>query len=62
MPQKMSGLIWIQTIWHHDGIPERTFEKVHYEQKKSADDKKKRKISQGAKRKQPTSHSVEVSQ
>ena len=21
----MSGLIWIQTVWHSDGIPERTF-------------------------------------
>ena len=24
-PDKMSGLIWIQTVWHSDCIPERTF-------------------------------------
>ena len=24
-PDKMSGLIWIQTVWHFDGIPERFF-------------------------------------
>ena len=35
----MSGLIWIQTIWHCDGIPERIFEKDNFE-KKSADNKK----------------------
>ena len=23
-----SGLIWIQTVWHSDGIPERNFQKV----------------------------------
>ena len=27
----MSGLIWIQTISHSDGIPERIFEKVDFE-------------------------------
>ena len=26
-PDKMSGLIWIQTVWHSDGIPKRAFEK-----------------------------------
>ena len=26
-PDKMSGLIWIQTVWHSDGIPERFFSK-----------------------------------
>ena len=35
----MSGLIWIQMVWHSDGIPERTFWK-HWFWKKSADDKK----------------------
>ena len=24
-PNEMSGLIWIQTVWHPDGIPERIF-------------------------------------
>ena len=24
-PDKMLGLIWIQTVWHSDGIPERFF-------------------------------------
>ena len=27
----MSGLIWIQTVWHFDGIPERIFQKVDFE-------------------------------
>ena len=35
----MSGLIWIQTVWHSDGIPERIFRKSWF-WKKSADDKK----------------------
>ena len=35
----MSGLIWIQTVWHSDGIPEQIFQKVDFE-KKSADEKK----------------------
>ena len=26
-PDKMSGLIWIQTVWHSYGIPERIFQK-----------------------------------
>ena len=26
----MSGLIWIQTVWHSDGIPERFFVKVNF--------------------------------
>ena len=38
----MSGLIWIQTVWHSDGIPESCFEKVNFK-KKSTDDKKKKK-------------------
>ena len=37
-PNKMSGLIWIQTVWHPDGIPERVFQKNDFENK-SADDK-----------------------
>ena len=28
---KMSGLIWIQTVWHSDGIPVRIFQKVDFE-------------------------------
>ena len=27
----MSGLIWIQTVWHCIGIPERFLEKVDFE-------------------------------
>ena len=30
-PDKMSGLIWIQSVWHSDGIPERIFRKVYFE-------------------------------
>ena len=41
----MSGLIWIQTGWHSDGIPERLFQKKMI-LKKSADGKKACKISQ----------------
>ena len=26
----MSGLIWIQTVWHSDSIPENSFEKVNF--------------------------------
>ena len=33
----MSGLIWIQTVWHSDGISERIFQKSWF-WKKSADD------------------------
>ena len=43
----MSGLIWIQIVWHSGGIPERIFQKVDFE-KKSADDKKTWKNFQGA--------------
>ena len=32
----MSGLIWIQTVWHLDGISERIFQKSWF-WKKSAD-------------------------
>ena len=35
----MSGLIWIQTVWHSDGIPERIFQKREF-LKNSANDKK----------------------
>ena len=36
--QQKSGLIWIQTVWHSDGIPERLFLqklilKIHKQQK-----------------------------
>ena len=30
-PDKMSGLIWIQTVWHSDCNPERIFEKLDFE-------------------------------
>ena len=30
-PDKTSGLIWIQSVWHSGGIPERIFEKVDFE-------------------------------
>ena len=53
----MSGLIWIQAVWHSDGILERFFffEKVNLKKKKkkkkSIDNKKKAcKITQDAKR------------
>ena len=36
----MSGLIWIQTVWHSDGILESIFRKRWF-RKKLADDKKK---------------------
>ena len=32
----MSGPIWIQTVWHSDGIPKEFPEKVDFEEKKSA--------------------------
>ena len=38
-PDKMSGLIWIKTVWHSDGMPERIFLKNDFE-KKSADNTK----------------------
>ena len=44
----MLDLTWIKTIWHSDGIPEIIFRKS-WCWKKSADDKKAWKISQGAK-------------
>ena len=40
---KMSGLIWIQTIWNSYGIPEIIFQKSWF-WKKSADDKKHAKL------------------
>ena len=46
-PNKMLGLIWIQSVWHSDCIPERFFRKSRF-WKKSADNKKAWKISQGA--------------
>ena len=47
-PDKTSGLIWIQTVWHSDGIPERIFRKCWF-WNKSADDKRTWTISEGAK-------------
>ena len=38
-PDITSGLIWIQTVWQSDGIPEWIFQKS-WTRKKSADDKK----------------------
>ena len=46
-PNKMSALIWIQSVLHSDGIPERIFRKSWF-WKKSVGDKKARKILQGA--------------
>ena len=43
----MSGLIWIQTVWHIKGIAKYFFKKVNF--KKSADDKNAFKIIQHAK-------------
>ena len=42
-PPQMSGLFWIQIVWHSDGIPERIFQKCWF-WKKSADDKKHEKL------------------
>ena len=49
-PDILSGLIWIQTVWHSDGVPERIFRRSWF-WKKSSDDKKKNtcKITQYAK-------------
>ena len=44
----MADLIWIQTVWHSDGIPERVFFFKKLILKKIADDKKAYKISKGA--------------
>ena len=38
-PNIMSGLVWIQSIWHSDGIPKRSFRKI-WSWKNSADGKK----------------------
>ena len=27
----MSGLVWIQTVWHSDGIPEIIYDNVNFE-------------------------------
>ena len=43
----MSGQIWIQTVWHSYGIPERIFQGSWF-WKKIADDKKASKITQQA--------------
>ena len=43
-PDKMSGLIWILTVWHSDGIPKNFFPKRWF-WKKSADNKKHVKLS-----------------
>ena len=39
-PDKTSGLIWIQTVSHPDGILKEFFEKVDFGKKISAEDKK----------------------
>ena len=39
-PDKTSSLIWIQSVWHSDGIPDRDFPKKLILKKKSAADKK----------------------
>ena len=46
-PDEMSGLIWIQIVWHSIGIPGRFLEKVDFE-KVQQKTKKHEKISQGA--------------
>ena len=45
MPDKVSGLTWIQTVWHSDGIPEMFDEKVDLENNnnKTKTNKKKKK-------------------
>ena len=48
MPDRMSGLIWIQIVWHSDNVLEKTFEKASYA-KKSADDNKSMKNSSACK-------------
>ena len=40
----MSCLIWIQTVWHFDGILERFFEKVIFKKKSPQTNKKKKNI------------------
>ena len=42
-PDKTSGLIWIQTVWHSGGIPERSFRKKWF-WKKAADGKQQAKL------------------
>ena len=39
-PDKMSDLIWIQTVWHSDGIPERFFWKSRFFKKNPQTTKK----------------------
>ena len=34
MPHKMSGLIWIQTVWHYDAILKYYFENANFEEEK----------------------------
>ena len=38
----MSGLIWIQTVLHSDGISERIFEKVDFEKYQQTDRQQKK--------------------
>ena len=38
-PGKTSGLIWIQTVRHSGGIPDRIFENAEFEKKTSANGK-----------------------
>ena len=45
---RMSGLTWIQTVWHSDGIPESIFEKIYFE-KNQQTTKRACKITQKAK-------------
>ena len=52
MPDNMSGLIWIQSVWNSDGIPEIIFQKSWFwkNQQKTKNMKKKHmKITQEAK-------------
>ena len=46
---KTSVLIWGQTIWHSDKVPEITFDNVNFEEKRSADGSKNKKNIQHAK-------------
>ena len=44
MPDRMSGLIRIQTVWHTDGTPESTFFKKLILKKNSDEEKNREKI------------------
>ena len=47
-PDKTSGLIWIKTVWHADGIPEQIFEEVDFDKNQQAP-KKHAKLPSGQK-------------